>query len=144
MKKRMTAAVLTAMMLAVPAAASASEEFTGSFIWGDPLSEDQWEQTAVVFDDPRLMGSVVMTANPEQIEDDGVYRYSFHIENDAGAWQGDVVPGVQFDSTEYGTAVHVLTGEGAYEGLSAVAEVGLHGNTFRLRGLIVDAPMPEL
>jgi hypothetical protein len=143
-KIRAIAAVFGAMLMVAPAASAASDEFTGSFSWGPESGEGQWEQASVEFTDPRLQGRVVMTANPEQIEDDGVYVYSFRIENEDGAWQGEPVTGVQFNGAEYGTSVHLLAGEGVYEGLSAVAEVSLAANTFQLRGLILDVPIPEL
>jgi hypothetical protein len=132
------------MLVLAPATSAASEDFTGSFHWGPDIGPNQWQQVSVEFSDPRLQGRVVMTANPDQLEEDGVYVYSFRIENDDGAWQGQPVPGVQFDGAEYGVAVHRLDGEGAYEGLSAVAEVTLTGNAFQLRGLILAGPFPKL
>ena len=147
-----TAVVLVLAALTVPSVLARSDGFSGGFSYGPPVGgengeiiENQWTQQGVSFDDPRLDGRVTLTANSDQLDDEGLYRYSFRIETDEGAWQGEPVAGFTFDDGTYATAVHLFIGEGAYEGLAAVAEVGNDGHhNFSLRGRIVEGPFPEL
>lgn len=153
MNKRISIALTTIMLtaLAAPTALAQDDAFSGGFNYGpEALDEDgeylenQWLQTAVTFDDPRLAGSVMLTANSDQLEADGLYRYSFRIETEEGAWQGEPVAGFVFDDGTFATSVHLLAGEGDYEGSVAVAEIGLAGGHFSVRGRIVEGPFPEL
>lgn len=153
MNKRIAALLTTIAltMMTTPIALAQDDGFSGGFNYGPPRIgvdgqevENQWTQTFVTFDDARLDGEVTLTANSDQLDDDGLYRYSFRIETDEGAWQGEPVAGFTFDDGGFATAVHLLEGEGAYEGLVAVAEVGLAGGHFSLRGRVVDGPFPEL
>jgi hypothetical protein len=148
------ATVLTTIVLTVmtaPIVLAQDDGFSGGFNYGPPVIGDdgqeiegQWAQVAVTFDDPRLDGEVTLTANSDQLDDDGLYRYSFRIETEEGAWQGEPVAGFTFDDGSFATAVHLLDGEGAYDGLVAVAEVRLAGGRFSLHGRVVDGPFPEL
>mgnify|MGYP001818853595 CR=1 FL=1 len=149
-----TSIVLSTLLLTAlltPATLGQDDAFSGGFSYGPPQTdesgddvENQWIQTSVVFDDPRLYGTVTLTANSDQLEEDGVYRYSFRIENDEGAWQGEPVAGFTFGDGTTATSVHLLVGEGAYEGSVAVAEIGLANTRFSVRGRIVEGPFPEL
>lgn len=152
MNKRLAIIIVVAMAaLTAPAALARSDGFSGSFSYGPPaVSEDgqvienQWIQQGVSFDDPRLDGRVTLTANSDQLDEEGLYRYSFRIETDDGAWQGEPVAGFTFEDGTFATSVHLLTGEDAYEGLVAVAELGNDGHNFSLRGRVVEGPFPEL
>jgi len=153
MNRDLTFAITVVMLVALmaPAALARSDGFSGGFSYGPPaggengeIIENQWTQQGVSFDDPRLDGRVTLTANSDQLDEDGLYRYSFRIETDEGAWQGEPVAGFTFDDGTYATSVHLLTGEGAYEGLVSVAEVGNDGHSFSVRGRIVEGPFPEL
>lgn len=153
MNKRI-AILLTTIVLAVltaPVVLAQDDGFSGGFSYGPPVTgddgqdiENQWVQQGVIFDDPRLDGNVTLTANSDQLSNDGLYRYSFRIETDEGTWQGEPVAGFKFEDGSFATAVHLLNGEGAYEGLVAVAEVGLAGQRFSVRGRVVEGPFPEL
>jgi hypothetical protein len=69
------------------------------------------------------------------------------IENDEGAWQGSAVCLLQPDGTIY-EAPLVMTGEGAYEGLTAIVDpVGgrgeLHRRWLQHRRHHSGAPVPQ-
>lgn len=153
MNKRLAITIIVVAMAAMTAPAALAQDagFSGGFSYGPPAVdpdgeyiEDQWIQQGVSFDDLRLDGRVTLTANSGQLDEEGLYRYSFRIETDEGAWQGESVAGFTFEDGTFATAVHLFTGEGAYEGLVAVAEVGNDGGHFSLRGRIVEGPFPEL
>ena len=153
MNKRLTITfiVLAMAALTAPASLARGDGFSGGFSYGPPAVdvdgediENQWIQQGVSFDDPRLNGSVTLTANSDQLSNDGLYRYSFRIETYEGAWQGEPVAGFTFEDGTFATSVHLLTGEGAYEGLAAVAEVELDSQHFSVRGRVVEGPFPEL
>ena len=124
--------------------------FTGSFWYGSSCEDEEgneidycWHQSAVLFDDPRFQGTVIMHANPDYT-DQGIYRNQFTISTDEGAWVGDPVPGILTGEDDGAPSVHLFTGEGAYAGLSAVATVVLSNGGFRVEGYVVDGGFPEL
>ena len=85
-----------------------------------------------------------MVANSDHIPK-GIYRYQLNITTDEGAWIGDPVPGILTNGSDTGApSVHLFTGEGAYEGLSAVATVALEGGAFTLEGYVLHGGFPEL
>ena len=51
-----------------------------------------------------------------------VWTYEYRVENDDGAWQSGPVSGIEFAEREMMVAP-VFTGEGAYEGLTAIVEM---------------------
>ena len=51
-----------------------------------------------------------------------VWTYEYRVENDDGAWQSDPVSGIEFAEREMKVAP-VFTGEGAYEGMTAIVEM---------------------
>ena len=53
---------------------------------------------------------------------DTVWTYEYRVENDDGAWQSAPVHGIEFDEREM-TVAPVFTGEGAYEGMTAIVEM---------------------
>jgi hypothetical protein len=79
------------------------------------------------FDDPRLSGTVRTVQHTDefpQADADGrieIWWGDVRIENDDGAWSGTVTSTYDPDQpVEAGSGVYELTGEGAYEGLSAL------------------------
>lgn len=95
------------------------------------------------FDDPRFQGRVYMWANADHT-DQGIYRNRFIIETDDGRWVGDPVPGILVSEGDGLPSVHLLAGEGAYEGLHAVLGVDLQFGSFLVEGYVVDGGFPEL
>jgi hypothetical protein len=82
--------------------------------------------------DPRFAGTwfVVMSEDGYGEEDgtttgggaDTVWTYEYRVENDEGAWQSGPVSGIEFDEREM-TVSPVFTGEGAYDGMTAIVEM---------------------
>jgi hypothetical protein len=72
-----------------------------------------------------------------------VYAEALRIENPEGAWQGEGGGVTLPDSTSANGPV-VLTGEGAYEGLTAVL-LGIDGTCFiDFRGIVMEFPDPPV
>ena len=106
-----------------------------------------WQPTATM-NDPRLEGTYYISY------DDDYYSYpgpasnrvgtgTWRIENEAGAWQGTYSNAILGDGTNT-TASSILTGEGAYEGLTAFWEVqgDWDACTWDVRGLIFEGDVP--
>lgn len=126
------------------------EMFSGRAVYGPPCLDASggeidncYQMSEPNFDDPRLQGSMRMTANAAYM-DQGIYRNQFTITTDEGAWVGDSVPGILTWIDTGAPSVHLLKGEGAYDGLYAVATVALDGGAFRWEGYIVHGGFPEL
>jgi hypothetical protein len=103
-----------------------------------------WRQTIDVTD-PRLEGDIYQRwesdgyAVPEGKTGPTVAAMRWRIENDEGAWQGGQTELVLADGTQL-RSLTTLTGEGAYEGLTALMSVvGFEeGCTADIRGVIVE------
>jgi len=104
--------------------------------------------------DPRLDGTYTLYGNTDEYTypgmEDGGYpllaTVLVRIENDAGAWQGSGAEPYLPDIPQPEWAIAVLTGEGAYEGFTAVM-----GNTYvdepcgwEVQGLIFQGEMPPV
>ena len=91
------------------------------------------------FSDSRLVGDYYVW-NYRDEHDGGptVFRTAFSIVNDDGAWRG--VPVVSMGPTK----TDVLIGDGAYEGLTAIATVDLNGEIWDWRGWIIEGDVPPL
>ena len=109
-----------------------------------------WRQTIDVTD-PRLEGDIYQRwesdgyAVPDGETGPTVAAMTWTIENDEGAWQGGQSELVLADGTRL-QSLTTLTGEGAYEGMTALmGVVGLEGGcTAEIRGVIVEGvPAPE-
>jgi hypothetical protein len=109
-----------------------------------------WRQTIEVTD-PRLEGDIYQRwesdgyAVPDGETGPTVAAMTWRIENDEGAWEGGQMELVLSDGTQL-QALTTLTGEGAYEGLTALmGVVGFEdGCTADVRGVIVEGvPAPE-
>jgi hypothetical protein len=82
---------------------------------------------AAIFDDPRLTGTCRETGNTDEFPQPGtdkrveIWWGTMRIENEGGAWDGATVSTYESaQPTETGLKLIQLTGEGAYEGLSAL------------------------
>lgn len=133
-----------------PVITTEAEMFNGSFAYGpscvDEGGEDIdycWTQAGVIFDDPRFQGSVTMRANPDYT-DQGIYLNQFTITTDDGSWVGQPVPGILTSPDDGVPSVHLFTGDGAYEGLHAVATVDLEFGAFVVQGYVVHGGFPAL
>jgi hypothetical protein len=95
--------------------------------------------------DPRLEGTATLEANlddrPSAVT---LYVAAFRIEGDDGAWQQ--VPSLHFAGPDgrRSTKTIVFEGNGAYEGLTAVAEMSNTGDILDLRGFILEGEVPPI
>ena len=126
------------------------EMFSGSFAYGDGCDDEAgdeipncWQQQGVTFDDPRFQGEVEMRANADYT-DQGIYLNQFTITTDDGAWVGEPVPGILTNPDDGAPSIHLFTGEGAYDGLHAVATVDLNYGAFVVEGYVVHGGFPQL
>lgn len=134
-----------------PAIAVEEQMFTGSFAYGLGCTDDTtgaeidgcWNQSGVIFNDPRFQGKVEMRANADH-QDQGIYVNQFTIITDEGSWVGDPVPGILASPGDGVPSVHLFAGEGAYDGLHAVATVDLQDGVFLVDGYVVHGGFPEL
>jgi hypothetical protein len=103
-----------------------------------------WGYVTREMSDPRLDGSVSITGN-ESVLSNGtdIWSSAFRIENDQGSWQE--VPWLLMDFGDDSTTTRtgLFMGEGAYEGLVAVAELAWDrsgmDSAFDVRGIVLDA-----
>jgi hypothetical protein len=131
--------------------AGAPVEFTGRWPFGDPVVEESstevagvtrnrggiWQATLRGMSDPRLDGLLTsatdMDIHPPSVPDGTpvfVFAEDIRIENDRGAWQarphvGFFIPDFTADDAMADWQI-VLTGEGDYSGLTAMAWVDPH------------------
>ena len=93
------------------------------------------------FSDPRLVGDYYIWQNND-VHRDGptIWATAFSIVNDEGAWRG--IPDVFLDEEASGD--QILVGEGAYDGLTAIATVDIEGEIWSWHGWIIDGDLPPL
>lgn len=103
-----------------------------------------WAQTVVTTSDPRIEGRVTISYDGDEygpaLSSGAV---TWRIENDEGAWQGSYPT---FDlGQDVSVETVVLTGEGAYEGLTIIWEQTRDWSTSRweVRGVIFPGPPPD-
>ena len=95
--------------------------------------------------DPRLEGIVTHTLNTDD-QSGRMYRVlseSWRMENAGGTWQGSEHSVILPDGSRT-TATAVLSGEGAYAGLTALVEVTFVGFDKEWRGVILEGSLPPL
>ncbi len=124
-----------------------SDDETTSY--GDPVSTrgSLSHHRVLEMSDPRLDGEVTVSYNQDWYEDLGVvvYNSSFRIDNDQGAWVERPGLVMRFPDDAPSAKTTVLVGEGAYDGLIAIAEIDWQSwNTgiFDIRGVIVAGTAP--
>jgi hypothetical protein len=96
-------------------------------------------------DDPRLTGTARALQNAYGFEDPsyGPRVHTTRLENAEGSWVGT---GYAYqDPTTSGMHVYqILSGEGAYEGLTAILQLSqpVFGQTLETTGVVFSGPMP--
>lgn len=144
-------------------------EFVGKWEFGEPLIPEAsrtiagvtqnrggvWQATSEGMSDPRLDGKVTSAANMNiypPVSADGPPVFAFNevirIENEGGAWQalphvGFFSPGFSADDAMTDWTI-VLTGEGAYGGLSAIAYLDTQDGWIDVHGVILPTSHPPL
>jgi hypothetical protein len=142
-------------------------EFVGRWEFGEPLVPEVsrtiagitrnrggiWRASIEGMSDPRLDGTLTSAANMNiypSISLDGppifVFNEVIRIENELGAWQasphvGFFIPGFSADDAMTDWTI-VLTGEGAYGGLSTIAFLDTHDGWIDVRGVILPSSYP--
>jgi hypothetical protein len=106
-----------------------------------------WQSMVSGVSDPRLEGTWYNSVDKDEyILPGGVvgpnfYAVTHRVENDEGAWQGSLLS-MEFPDGDSVDGPIVLTGEGAYEGLSAVAAINFYGACPNTRGYIIEGGVP--
>jgi hypothetical protein len=95
------------------------------------------------FTDPRLQGQFRVWQNNDAYPG-GLHLFmtGFSMHDDEGAWVQR--PSLAFNHPDGANATKVIfmDGQGAYDGLTLVAEVGLTGGTWDWHGYIIDRELP--
>jgi hypothetical protein len=105
-----------------------------------------WRLLVSDVSDPRLDGTwyVGIDGDEYTLPQGGpglaVANWTFRVETDEGAWQGSVVE-VDIPGRETVGRQYALVGEGAYEGLTAVA-IDLDEDCPNTRGYIIEGGVP--
>ena len=154
-------------VLTVNAALPAPVEFVGKWEFGEPLIPEAsqtiagitqnrggvWQATSEGMSDPRLDGTLTSAANmnvypPTSADGPPVFAFNevIRIENELGAWQalphvGFFSPGFSADDSMADWTI-VLTGEGAYGGLSAIAYLDTQDGWIDVHGVILPTSQP--
>lgn len=109
--------------------------------------DQTWTPILSSVTDPRLSGTVYHTSNADVYTLPGNEAgpdfavATVRIENDEGAWQGSLVQLAFPDGTEYVSPM-VMTGEGAYEGLTAIVANVDPPDDCTMEGYIIDGTIP--
>ena len=123
-------------------------EFSGRWVYSyaieDRGSGGTWGYEAEEMTDSRLDGRISVTGNESVLANGAsIWNSAFRIENDEGAWQEVPAPLLRFDHAAASTRTGLFEGEGAYEGLVAVTELGWDvsgvDSVFEVRGIVIDA-----
>ena len=102
----------------------------------------------VAMSDPRLEGDITATSNVDEYvleRDLRVWSGAYRIENAEGAWQAAPQTVVTLSDGITASTV-VFAGQGAYDGLVAVAEFvwDPDSSSWGLRGVIIEGEVPPL
>ena len=116
-----------------------------------------YRQSLTSVSDPRLEGTLYQAVNQDDYTLPGdepsagisdsrptglaIATFTNRIENDEGAWEGSAVQLDSPDGTTY-VAPLVMTGEGAYEGLTAIVGFVDIWNDCAVTGYIIDGSVP--
>ena len=95
------------------------------------------------FADPRLQGQFRVWQNNDAFPG-GLHLFmtGFSMHDDEGAWIQRPSLALNHPDGTNATKVIVMEGEGAYDGLTLVAEVGLTGGRWDWHGYIIDRELP--
>jgi hypothetical protein len=123
----------------------------------DQFRDWTWRQSLTDASDPRLDGTIYHASNADvytlpgnEAEGPEFAMFTKRIENDEGAWEGSAVLLSSPDGTTY-VGPTVMTGEGAYEGLTAIiandpdtwAESSSCVTGYIIEGSIPAPPVPQ-
>lgn len=117
-------------------------------ITGERLQDWAWRFPVVQISDPRLDGTIVNTSNGYYFSDAaeneaGVYVALWSISNADGAWQGPTT-NVLLPESGFGTTSTLLTGSGAYEGLSAFMQADWREDCgWDISGYVLEGDLPQ-
>lgn len=126
-------------------------EFSGRWVYSDTIevrdAGGTWAYLAEEISEPRFDGRISIVGNESVLSNGAsVWSSAFRVENDEGAWQEVPAPLLRFDHATASTRTGLFEGEGAYEGLVAVAELGWDvsgaDSVFDVRGIILGADDP--
>lgn len=103
-----------------------------------------WAYVTREVSDPRLEGSMSITGNESVLSNGAdIWSSAFRIENDEGSWQEVPWLLIDFGDGSTTTRTGLFMGEGAYDGLAAVAELAWDrsgmDSAFDVRGVVLDA-----
>jgi hypothetical protein len=120
-------------------------EFTGATSFG-PCSLDYCDNPVVKpFTDPRLEGQFRVWGGANEVtypSGPTIRMVGFSMHDDAGGWVQRPSIAVTHADGEDATKVIVMDGQGAYEGLTLVAEVSLSSEVWDWHGYILDGELP--
>ena len=118
-------------------------EFTGATSFG-PCSAGYCNNPIVEpFTDPRLAGQFRVWANDVSYPSGPTFWMTgFSMHDDDGGWVQHPSIGVTHPDGHDATRVIAMDGQGAYDGLTLVAEVSLSGSRWDWHGYIVDGELP--
>ena len=103
---------------------------------------DGWEFRDVELSDPRLAGTWLTIINEDHYATaSGVWTTARRIDNSEGSWLGHFVGYRDAHSGWHHQGI--LTGTGAYEGLTAIVFMEDMGGTYDVHGMIFPGELPE-
>lgn len=121
-----------------------SVERTRGFTWRGTITATDPRLSGTHYTSWDANGYTPGSANPHALtEGQASWAEGHRIENDEGAWSGSSVGLTLPDGTQAGGLV-VLTGEGAYDGLSAMMFHIDGGCFFDFRGVVTEVPDPPV
>ena len=118
-------------------------EFTGATSFG-PCSTDYCNNPIVEpFTDTRLAGQFRVWPNSDPYPGGPTLWVSgFSMHDDDGDWVQRPNIGITHSNGDASTEVIVMDGQGAYDGLTVVAEVSLDNSRWDWHGYIIDGELP--
>ena len=142
-----------------PAAPAAPAPFTGKLTYGDCTGTEQTETrpgvmsrrgkafctpgVLEVFSDSRLVGDATIWWNDDEYQNGlRVEHGGFTIVNASGSWEQVPDINVVFPDGRGTTRTSVFIGHGAYDGLTAIAEIALADGVWTFEGVILDGENP--
>ena len=136
-----TVILALSLVLMLPVAGAAAEQEWAVFSGRDTLECNLGVCTGVSeVDDPRLGGDVRLTYRSRSDGEHFVLWGDYEVTGEEGSWSGEWVGQVRPDGQ------HVLTswlaGQGAYEGLSVIANATGDGYINDVEGLVYSGPLP--
>ena len=118
-------------------------EFTGATGFGPDYGSYNVNPIVEPFTDPRLAGEFRVWANNGDYPGGlSFWMGGFSMHDDDGAWVQRPSLGITHPDGQNAIRVIVMDGQGAYEGLTLVAEVSLANSRWDWHGYIIDGELP--